>query len=104
MKYCANDVSFYSDMLREFVSSKPEKVKTLTECFEKEDWKNYKIYVHALKTNMRSIGADEISKLAKELEDASGSGDSESVTIKHSDLIREYDKLSEEISSIELLG
>ena len=104
LKYCANDISFYSDMLSEFISSKPEKERTLTECFEKEDWKNYKVYAHALKTNMRSIGAEDISNLAKELEDAAECGDTDKVREKHGELMKKYNKLADEIGSIEQIG
>ena len=87
-------------MLSGFVSSHPEKEKTLTECFEKEDWKNYKVYVHALKTNLRSIGANEISELARILEKAAESSDVSLIKEKHPILIREYEKLASDINKI----
>ena len=100
LKYCAGDVSFYSDMLGELVSSHPEKEKKLADCYEKEDWKNYKVYVHALKSNLRSIGADELSGLARELEEAAEKGDIETIREKHGNLMTGFDKITSEIVTI----
>ncbi|MBO4473880.1 MAG: response regulator [Clostridiales bacterium] len=91
--YCGNDASFYLEMLREFVSAYPEKEKKLEECYTKEDWNNYKIHVHALKTNLASIGASETSDLARELEKAAEDGDVSVLRDKHGTLILEYGKL-----------
>ena len=72
VKFCANDVPFYLEMLREFVSAQPDKEKTLNECYDNEDWKNYQIHVHALKSNLRSIGAAEYFVLSPHLGRACG--------------------------------
>ena len=98
--YCANDPHFYFEMLKDFVADQPEKEKTLRECYEKEDWKNYKIYVHALKSNLRSIGADDLSDLARELEMAAEQEDSTAIHEKHDILISGYSKLAEDLKTV----
>ncbi|MBE7070425.1 MAG: Hpt domain-containing protein [Ruminococcaceae bacterium] len=70
ISFCGNDVPFYLEMLSDFVTAQPEKEKTLNECFANSDWKNYQIHVHALKSNLRSIGAEDLSELARTLEKA----------------------------------
>ena len=100
IRYCAGDASFYLEMLGEFVSSHDEKENALNECFENEDWKNYQIYVHALKSNLRSIGASGISDLAKTLENAAKDGDAALIKEKHGTLMGKYDKLSSDLKNL----
>ncbi len=100
IRYSGRDIAFYAEMLSDLVTSLPDKKKTLCECFEKEDWENYRIYVHALKSNLRSIGAEDIAKLAGELEQAADSGDTSFIKEMHDDLINKYEKLASEINVI----
>ena len=86
-------------MLKEVVTEFPEKSKTLQECYDSSDWKNYQIYVHALKSNLRSVGATELSDLAKTLEKAAESEDVALINEKHGILIGKYKKLAEDIES-----
>ena len=99
LKYCADDIPFYLDMLKEIVSAYPEKSATLQECYDNGNWKDYQIYVHALKSNLRSIGATEISDLAKTLERAAENEDISLIREKHDILIEKYKKLAEDIES-----
>ena len=97
IRFCANDVPFYLEMLREFVSSQPDKEKTLNECYDNEDWKNYQIHVHALKSNLRSIGAAELSELARTLEKAAEGDAVVVIKEKHGELIERYGKLASDL-------
>ena len=99
LKYCADDIPFYLDMLKEIVTACPEKTATLQECYDNGNWKDYQIYVHALKSNLRSIGATEISDLAKTLEKAAESEDVDLIKEKHGILIGKYKKLAEDIET-----
>ena len=66
--YAGGNVQTYQEILMLFVEKFPEKSCCIESLFEKEDWKNYVIEVHALKSSAKSIGADSLSELAKELE------------------------------------
>ena len=98
LKYCANDIPFYLDMLKEIATAHPEKSKTLQDCYDKENWKDYQIYVHALKSNLRSIGASDISDLAKSLEKAAESGDIAHIKENHGILMEKYGKLVSDLN------
>lgn len=63
---CINDESFYREMLEEFVSG--NKLEEMRVRFEQEDWQNYQILVHSLKSTALTIGADSLSEKAKGLE------------------------------------
>ncbi len=97
LKYCANDMAFYLEMISDFVSLHQGKIKTLCECFDKEDWNDYKIYVHALKSNLQSIGALKLSETARSLENAADSGEITKIRENHPGFIDDYNKLAEDI-------
>ena len=100
LRYCAGDVPFYLEMLKDFVAAHAEKEQTIKECYAKEDWKNYKIYVHALKSNLKSIGAPEVSELARALEKAADDGDVSFIKDNHDTLITRYDDLAKKIKTV----
>lgn len=83
MSYCTDDVSFYREMLTDYAESSEKRLNELDGAYEKEDWENYRVYVHALKSISRTVGADDVSALAKELEDAAKSGDGEHIKQEH---------------------
>ena len=68
MRYCADDEDMYREMLEVFVESYDETLAKITESLAAEDWKNYTIYVHGLKSSALTIGAEDLSAAAKELE------------------------------------
>ena len=53
-----------------FVSSIEEKASQIQDYYNKADYKNFTIQVHALKSAARIIGAEKLSSLAAELEEA----------------------------------
>lgn len=62
--------SLYMAVLRDYFRAIDKKSKKILELYEREDWKDYTIEVHALKSASRQIGALELSELAAELEKA----------------------------------
>ncbi len=68
MRYCADDEDMYREMLEVFAESYDETLANITESLASEDWKNYTIYVHGLKSSALTIGAESLSAAAKELE------------------------------------
>lgn len=99
ISFCGNDVPFYLEMLSDFVTAQPEKEKTLNECFANSDWKNYQIHMHALKSNLRSIGAEDLSELARTLEKAAEDEDVTLLKEKHGELINRYNKLASNLGN-----
>ena len=88
MTYCMNDEDFYMEMITDYkVGDKTAKMQAY---FEAEDWKNYQILVHTLKSNSLTIGAVMLSKEAKALEAACEEGDVAYVKEHHSDMMGQY--------------
>lgn len=91
LSYCMNDEGFYGEMLDEYVKS--DKSAELVEFFEKGDFENYRIAVHALKSTSLTIGAVKISEPAKALEMACKDGDLDYVKENHQRFIEDYTEL-----------
>ena len=81
--YSGNDEDFYAEMLGEFASSFEEKISMLDGFLAAEDWTNYNIKVHALKSNARMIGAEALSLQALKLEEASKKNDADYIRKNH---------------------
>ncbi len=70
LQYCMGSVDFYKEMLNLYCDGYEERMSKLKEAFETEDWDNYTVYVHALKSTSLNIGGERVSQAAKELEEA----------------------------------
>lgn len=63
MTYCMDDEDFYMEMIADYkVGDKTAKLQVY---FEAEDWENYQIHVHALKSTSLTIGAVTLSRRQK---------------------------------------
>ena len=99
LNYCQNDPAFYESILREYAQSAAEKSQKLEQAFAEQDWKNYGIFVHALRSTSRFIGAGALSDAAAALEDAAGRGDAAAILAGHADMMGQYTALRTAISS-----
>ncbi len=91
VRYCAGSEAIYCEAIRAYMAGKLR--DEIVDYYEKEDWKNYCVKVHALKSTSLNIGAVELSELAKALESASRTGDIAFTKAQHENMIKEYDEL-----------
>lgn len=89
--YCCNSEDFYREMLLAYLDS--QKVEQIKESYQKEDWENYRILVHALKSTSLSIGAVDVSEQAKALEMAAKENDLDFIREHHSGMLADYQSL-----------
>lgn len=68
MRYCCDNEQMYREMLTMFVNLWQNKKSKLEETYQAEDWKNYMVYVHSLKSSALSVGAEQLSELARQHE------------------------------------
>ena len=68
MKYSGEDASLYRDVLSDYMDTIEEKADLIEKAVEQGDLETYTIEVHSLKSTSKSIGAMELSELAKDLE------------------------------------
>ena len=94
VEYSCGEEDLYLDLLSDYAKDCEEKCKELDSYLDKEDMKNYSILIHSLKSSSRIIGADVVSALAKDLEDASKKNDMDFVQINHDNFIESFKSLS----------
>ena len=85
-------------MLKTFVES--EKSEDIAAFYELKDLENYRIRVHALKSTAMSIGAVELSEMAKQLELAAKEENYYFIESHHSDALKEYRRILDGISGV----
>ncbi|MGN0585730.1 MAG: ATP-binding protein [Oscillospiraceae bacterium] len=90
LAYTGGDSAAYREILALYVKKGEEKIQQIGELFDSEDWKNYVIEVHALKSTSMSVGAEKLSALAKELELAGKSENYGVIKKKNGELLRLY--------------
>ena len=100
LPYCQNDKEFYRSLLMEFLKSKSEKEGIMKQSFEDEDWKTYAIYVHALKSTAKTIGALALSEQAAKLEAAANADDGATIRRDHNDMMERYEIVAEAIAAL----
>ena len=108
LEYCAGMKDFYKEVLQKFVELREDKQKKLQASFAAQDWKNYTIQIHSLKSTALSIGGEKTSEAAKKLETAGKiltspssselekQANAEFINKNHATAMKLYDKLAEE--------
>ena len=96
MGYTGGIEDAYYEILEMYVRKGEEKRIQINSYAETNDWKNYIIEVHALKSTSLSIGAVELSELAKKLELAGKAGDYDTIVKENSILSELYGRVISE--------
>lgn len=99
LKYCANDWNFYNEILLDYIISYDAKSGTLENYFESQNWKDYAITVHSVKSNSKTIGSENLASRALDLEMAANENRTEFIKLHHQDFINEYKTLVMELKS-----
>jgi signal transduction histidine kinase/CheY-like chemotaxis protein/HPt (histidine-containing phosphotransfer) domain-containing protein len=98
LSYCAEDEDFYKEMLQDYMQE--NHLEELITLYNSEDWENYRIQIHALKSTSLSIGAAALSEEAKKLEQAVKDGDMEYLNNYHENTMIQYRKLLEQLKKV----
>jgi len=96
IRYC-NGQEAYLKILRGYCKEVETILKQLEAQYKENDWKNYTIVVHGLKSSMYSVGATAVADMAKKLELAGKNSDVTYIMTYHTELIMECRKLFAEI-------
>lgn len=88
MEYCCNNEDFYKEMLKSYLDN--DKTEAIFKSYEEEDWEQYRILVHALKSTSLSIGAVEVSEDARKLEMAAKEERTDDIRKDHGAVMEKY--------------
>lgn len=103
-KYFSGKMDVYMRALRKFINDSPARNDKIREAYDSKDWENYIIYVHSLKSSCATIGAIEISNMAKKLEVSAKAGVTDYINT-HTEKILEYMKsLLEALQDSNIMG
>ncbi|MBR2523595.1 MAG: response regulator [Clostridiales bacterium] len=99
LKYCAGDVEFYKTLLEQVATESFDKIPSLKNFYDKKDWKNYEIVIHAVKSTSKTIGAMTLSGDALELEMAAKNNDEDYINANHQRVMTEFEDVRDTIIS-----
>ena len=100
--YCGGKEE-YLEILAACYEEAEEECGFINGLFEKQDWPNYTIRVHGLKSTMKNIGANTLSEKAKALELAGKKNDIDFILANHEDMLAEYHRVIEDIGQSPLV-
>ena len=98
LKYSNNDDALYRSLLADFAAGAESRLADMQKFCDLQDWKNYSILVHALKSSAKMIGADELSAMAAGLEAAADRSDTGTIRAGHASIAGMYRKTAAAIS------
>ena len=100
LDYCCGDENFYLEMLRMYYDQSVEKREEIIFLYETENWEDYAVKVHALKSTSLTIGAEELSERAKALEHAGKKEDVAFIRENHPELLRMHEEVCNSIAGL----
>ena len=93
LRYCNNDEEFYCQLLKEYAKNPADRIRELKTLYDMENWHDYSIKVHAIKSTSKMIGAMTVSDMAKQLETLSKKEDEPEVRKLHPVFLPAYEEL-----------
>ena len=95
--YSCGDEDFYLELLTDYAGQASDRCAELTSYLEAGNLKDYEILVHSVKSSSKTIGADDLSELAKSLEAAAKDSDADYVRQHHDALVSGLEELKTRI-------
>jgi len=77
-------------VLKQYFCSIEQKARSIETHYNNEDWKNYTIEVHALKSTSKQIGAEHVSAVAADMERAGNEGNIDAIRQHTGPMLEEY--------------
>lgn len=87
---CGGYEEDYASILEFVIEDSQERMESLDSYYKNEDYDNYVICVHAMKSTLASVGAMDASKLARSLEMAGKEGRTEYIVRNHPEMMKCY--------------
>jgi len=100
MEYAGGDPDIRDFMVQAYLEEEKEKEQKLAQALEIEDFEQYRITVHAVKSTSLGVGAVQLSNAAKELEFAAKDGDYEKIRQGHQELEELMQAVAQELEPI----
>ena len=99
ISFCGSEDG-YIEVLEIYIESVEQKAADIEGFYKDEDYENYTIQVHSLKSTSKLVGAMDISERAKELEKAGNENDVELIKANTEDLLRDFRELGKRLAEV----
>ena len=93
LQYSSGTVTDVLENIRGYLTDSVSNRERIEKEYEAENWNDFKIHVHALKSTSRIVGAVHMAYLAEQMEKAAGSEDLSYIMKNYDDLICEHEQL-----------
>ena len=100
LAYCNDNREFYLEILKLLYEEAPEQLNTLQALWDQQDYPNYIVHIHSLKTQLLNIGYVLLAEKAKSLEFAGKEERYEYITEHQETFIREYMALIKQLEVV----
>ena len=100
LRYAAGDLDFYLELASGFAESAVRNLRAIRSSWQRQDWADYQIRVHALKSTARQIGANELSVLALQQELAAKDRHFPEIEAGVENLLQTYEQTAERLRAI----
>lgn len=100
IQYSRGDMEFYEELLTRFARDAERKSAEMIDFYQKEDFANYRILVHALKSAAKMVGADSLSEMARKVEEAAKNSDVVYIREHHGELLEKYHEMEHGILDV----
>lgn len=99
-KNCGSEDILF-DAIKEFLIALPSKSAKIEEYAAAQDYRNYTVLVHALKSSARLIGAQQLSEDAAYLEQCGNDENGSEIALKTPDLLALYRSYGEKLAAVD---
>ena len=96
----AGDKEDYLAILKEFYDTADERTEELDRYYSEEDYKDYSILVHALKSSARIIGDEDLGNMAEDLEKAGKAENTGFIRENHGSFLKAFHETKEEMAGL----
>lgn len=100
IQYCRGDKTFYVELLSQFARESASKETRIWDFYQQNDLENYRIQVHALKSAAKMVGADDLSEMARQAEEAAKNRDESYIREHQEELMAGYRDVVQHIEEV----
>ncbi|MBQ8591665.1 MAG: response regulator [Lachnospiraceae bacterium] len=100
LNYCAGNEEMYFEIARAYFEQAQKYKKELPEYYERKEWNEYKVIVHAMKSTSLTIGATDFSNRAKQHEMAAKEGNETFIVADWEGFLQNYEDVLRELTNI----
>ncbi len=93
--YCMGDMNFYMELLKSYEQDAAQKEQDLNKFLSEQDWENYRILIHSVKSTSKMIGAMDFSEMARLSEEAAKQFDGDYIAAHHQEIIERYHEITD---------